>query len=95
MDASKSKALYNKAGESRVVFTEDEERQARAAGFTEPYTHQEYPKSLYVGGKRDGNERTVANADEEKAARAEGYSMIDKDADARSLKALGLDKKSK
>lgn len=75
-DPKEAKALYNKDGQSRVVYTEEEEKKAREAGFTEPYSHQEYPKSLHKDGDRKAEERVVADADEEEAARAEGFSTI-------------------
>lgn len=60
-----------------------------------PYVYQEYPKSLYKDGARDGQQCVVTDAEEEKAARKDGFKMLDKDADARSTAALGLDKKAK
>lgn len=87
-DPKNAKALYNAAGESRVVYTEQEENDARARGFTKGYEFTEYPKSLYQGGDRTAAERVVRDADEERAARADGFKMIDQKADARSVAAL-------
>ncbi len=75
MDAPK--ALYNGAGQSRVVRNEAEEKAARTAGFTKDYTYQEYPKAMYAGGERSGAERVVKDEDEEKAARADGFKLLD------------------
>jgi hypothetical protein len=75
-DAKDAKPLYNDKGESRVTYTEAEERKARAEGFTKSYTFQEYPKSLHKDGDRLQPERVVRDSDAEKAARAEGFRMI-------------------
>lgn len=75
-----------KGGESKKVADAGQEARARAEGFTEPYRHQEYPKHLYKGGKREvhpvsgdqvsGEARVVKNADEERAARKDGFSTL-------------------
>jgi len=80
-DPREAKALYNAAGESRVVYNETEEQKARAAGFTHGYKFREYPKSLYQGGERSGKHRVVASESEERAARKDGYKMLDADLD--------------
>lgn len=75
-----------KGGDSRTVKNSGEEAIARKDGYCEPYRHQDYPKHLYMGGKREVNQTTfeevntvsciVQNADEEKAARAAGYRTL-------------------
>lgn len=97
-DPKDAKPLYNTKGESRVVYTEQEEVKARAEGFTLVHADlsaelKEYPKSLHPGGDRTQKERVVRNADDERAARADGFAMIDKERDTAAVRALGLDTK--
>lgn len=75
-----------KFGQSLTVKNSGEEAVARKDGYCEPYTHQEYPKHLYMGGKREVDQTTFAeintkscivqNAEEEKAARANGFRRL-------------------
>lgn len=75
-----------KSGQSLTVKNSGEEAVARKDGYCEPYSHQEYPKHLYMGGKRQVNQTTFAeentvscivkNAEEEKAARANGFRRL-------------------
>lgn len=90
-NAEDAKALYNKAGQSQVVFTEAEEKKAREAGFTESYTYQHYPLALYKDGDRSKNYVEVKNAEEERAARKDGFKMIDPKKDVEAIAMLGED----
>lgn len=75
-----------KSGQSLTVKNSGEEAVARKDGYCEPYEYQEYPKHLYMGGKREVDQTTFAeintkscivkNAEEEKAARANGFRRL-------------------
>jgi len=75
-----------KFGQGRTINNSGEEAIARKEGFCEPYQYQEYPKHLYMGGKREVDQTTFAeintvstivkSAEEEKAARAKGFRRL-------------------
>ncbi len=69
------KTLF-KHGEARNLENSAEEARARAEGFTEPYKHKEYPKSLHKNGNREKEEVVVHDGIEEAEARKRGFKTI-------------------
>jgi hypothetical protein len=93
--ASKYPMTLFKGGEAKEVANDGEEAKARAEGFTEPYKFQEYPKHMYLGGKRDGEDRVVKDEDEEDEAREEGFLTLHEVETAAAAEAAAKEKQAR